>query len=118
MLNSCSVGDSGSIDFGRGGSSITYVNYKINFHRINAYPSSCKILISEYFSSDSVAFLRLASDINVTMPASDSNYNGSAFANSFYYLKWKVTGPNNDSLAGGRTSALKMKAQATFEINY
>ena len=118
-LHSCSKGVSGPVNlFGGGVDNIPNVNYKINFHRVNTYPARCKILVDEYFSNDSVSFLRLAGGINIDMPASDSTFTSTAFSNNFYYLSWKVIGPNNDSLAGGKTAALKMKEQATFGINY
>lgn len=118
-LQSCSKGVSGPVNlFGGGVADISNVNYKINFHRVNTYQARCKILVDEYLSNDSVTFLRLAGGININMPASDSTFISSAFPNNFYYLNWKVVGPNNDSLAGGRTAAIKMKEQAMFGINY
>lgn len=118
--NSCTKRDfSGSLNlFGGGVGNITFFNYKVNFHRVKVYPGGCKIEVDQYSSIDSISFVKQFTAINIPLPVSDTIYHATAYTNNYYYHQWKITGPNNDSIAGGRSSALKMKDGATIEINY
>lgn len=95
---------------------IPYTPFQVHLQRVNVYPLNSSILLDTYRSSDSISFLKISS-MKLRLPASDSTVKDHSYG-GYQYIQWKVTGPTNDSLSGGKTTTLKMFSNADFLIKY
>ncbi|HVG16738.1 MAG TPA: hypothetical protein VM935_17315 [Chitinophagaceae bacterium] len=100
------------------------INLAIKLHRTNIYPAGSKIKVDMY-SNTRIDTTRFTGSLlfNAVLPSVDTTLHQLGSTELKTYFAWKVTGPNNDSLSGGKTPVSSLpvtntSSSLTFEINY
>jgi hypothetical protein len=96
---------------------VNLVSYKVNLHKINTYPANSKIQLRAYLSSENIRYNKSVTNEYETNAANTTKSYSDGYAGLYYYIAWKVTS-NTDSLNGGKTPAVVMANNTTFDVNY
>ena len=93
--------------------------YHVKATRTNNYPSGSTLLIKSHTIPKGSSIIHQNTAFSKKMPFNDTTIKSMELKDFSITFTWKVTGPNNDSLSGGKTNTQITKdTELSFLIDY